>query len=378
MCQSKPGPRCSNHTAKELSTMKELARKDPHRYGDKLFISQLDYYSTKKGQAELEDSIQTQREKTLSYGAEHSEEATWQRDKLRKLNRIHESANARKDSIDALVKINKDTQNGSPLTASGDASFLQKAAHSPRINDDMADKFMESGETDYMIARNPNLTPSSLDKLAANGSKRAKESVGANPSLDDSTQIHIATQGSTKAKKSLASNQNLTQESKQKLLSNSSSEVLKILAHRRDNTPADAQAIIYSKASTADIVSAVASKTTAYSSTIEIARHKAEADPSYDRIDKGNVYYSVGGNSNAHPETLDSMIGKEGYDAEVEEQIAHNPNAQTSTLKKFKYSDQRKIRQGLSENPNTTNEMLEDLVNDEDSYTREKALERLA
>ena len=69
MCQSKPGPRCSNHTAKELSTMKELARKDPHRYGDKLFISQLDYYSTKKGRAELEDSIQTQREKTLSYGA---------------------------------------------------------------------------------------------------------------------------------------------------------------------------------------------------------------------------------------------------------------------------------------------------------------------
>ena len=61
------------------------------------------------------------------------EEATWQRDKLRKLNRIRESANARKDSIDALVKINKDTQNGSPLTASGDASFLQKAAHSPRI-----------------------------------------------------------------------------------------------------------------------------------------------------------------------------------------------------------------------------------------------------
>ena len=378
MCQAKPGPRCSNHTGVELAHIKELAKQDPHNYTNQMFETQLDYYSTKKGSEELSEAINDVRAKVYSFDPEdRSPRAQWHIDKWRKLSRIKEAADFQKEKVRALVEVDKSLKNGQSLQDI-DPKTLKNATLSPRITDELAEKFRENPETDHLVARNPYVSPSTLDKISNSGSRLAKEAVAGNRALDDSTQAHIAMNGSNGERRALAGNSNLTKDNKNHLINNSTHEVLKVLAHRSDNTPEQAQAIINSKGATADIVHIVASRKTAFPSTIEVARQRAETDPHFSESDRTSVYYAVAQNHNASPSTLRLVVGRNGSNHEVEENLSANPNADSNTLDELSKRDNRRVLENLAENPNTPSHVLKKLAQDEYRSVREKAVEHPA
>ena len=56
MCQAKPGPRCSGHTAKEVEKLKDSPRTPRNR--EKYQQAVADYMATPKGQREVNQKIE--------------------------------------------------------------------------------------------------------------------------------------------------------------------------------------------------------------------------------------------------------------------------------------------------------------------------------
>lgn len=242
MCQAKPGPRCANHTGTELKTAMKEAVNNPEADKSQLVQAQVEYYMTKTGRKELDEKIAAKQEVLKQYAPnDTSPEATQDRKNFSRMWSLSETAKEKKNDVDNLVTVDKALKSGKTLKELKDEGVdIKSAARSPRMNDNLAQKFAENASlshmTDYMVATNPHVSPKILDKIQETGSLLGQRSVSVNPSLSKSARENILSSSDTKLKARLATNPNLSDKHKQELLDQNYPSVNKALATRKYNS----------------------------------------------------------------------------------------------------------------------------------------------
>ena len=240
MCQAKPGPRCASHTSVELRDAKEFVRINPDNEKGRqaLMEAQIEYYSTKTGQKELNEKIELQRAIVQANNPiPQNEEDELERIRYDTLTTMADVVNERRERVNDLVKVSKALKSGQTLNDIEDVRLLRSAGTSPRMSPALAKEFVDNGNTDYMVAGNKHVDPKLLDRIYESGTDLGRRVLCFNPSLSNTTREKIINGTNTTLKSKLAQNPHLTQKHRDQLLKQDFPNVNKALKQRKDNTP---------------------------------------------------------------------------------------------------------------------------------------------
>lgn len=350
MCQAKPGPRCSGHTAKEVEKLKDSPRTPRNR--EKYQQAVADYMATPKGQREVNQKIEEDEKEIKKIRRRGNLAPQGMLKRLDQNSRLKQMGDEQIRATEDLAKVNEAIENGEDLSKI-DPHTKRSAMSSHRVTHDIAVKTLESfGKEDSSgtsLARNTAISPKTIDYLAdrydpQSGSYYGNE-LASNPRLSPEAQMKLIDKAPNSALEKLSNNPALSVKAKNKLIDNKAtyeSILTNVASHENNSSRINHK--IASVRYNFHAIPYVAKSPNTKSSTLEMVRDRVTNEEQtvmdkpqklYDHGTTNKVYQGLSTNPNTSSETLDKLSKSVKDNPSILNNIKKHPNTSETTRRQL-------------------------------------------